>query len=67
VFRLEIPKISDDPLVLERDPGSVLFVVGANGSGKSSLTLRLYQQNKKHARRISAHRNHGGADEIAAF
>lgn len=37
-------------------PGQVVFVIGANGSGKSSLMHRLYTTNKEIARRISAHR-----------
>ena len=38
------------------ETGETLFVVGANGTGKSSLIQRLYSLHHGHARRISAHR-----------
>lgn len=37
-------------------PGDVLFVLGANGTGKSSLMQRFYQESRPNNRRISAHR-----------
>ena len=36
--------------------GETLFVVGANGSGKSSLMQKFYTQHAQFAKRISAHR-----------
>ena len=36
--------------------GDTLFVVGANGSGKSSLMQRFFTQHRNNAKRISAHR-----------
>ncbi|WKN45884.1 AAA family ATPase [Tunicatimonas pelagia] len=36
--------------------GEVIFVVGANGVGKSSLMQRLVEINQDHSKRISAHR-----------
>ena len=36
--------------------GDTLFVVGANGTGKSSLMHRLYRENSEAAVRITAHR-----------
>ena len=36
--------------------GETLFVVGANGSGKSSLMQRFFTQHQNNAKRISAHR-----------
>lgn len=36
--------------------GEVLFVLGANGTGKSSLVGRLFAAHNQHAKRISAHR-----------
>ena len=54
---LEIPKISDNPLKLTLFPGDRLFVVGANGSGKSALIQHLVSSNpNEKIRRISAHR-----------
>ena len=54
---LEIPTISEDPLRLPLNPGDRLFVVGANGSGKSALIQYLVSANRNEKiRRISAHR-----------
>lgn len=41
---------------LQLDVGETIFVLGANGSGKSSLMHRFYTDNHAHAHRISAHR-----------
>lgn len=41
---------------IQMEPGDVLFVLGANGSGKSSLMQKFYQDSRPHNRRISAHR-----------
>ena len=38
------------------DKGEILFVLGANGSGKSSLMQRFFTQHQNNAKRISAHR-----------
>ena len=36
--------------------GEIFFVLGANGTGKSSLISELYRTHHQHAKRISAHR-----------
>lgn len=36
--------------------GGIVFILGANGTGKSALTLNVYIQNQGNAKRISAHR-----------
>ena len=41
---------------LDLEVGEILFVLGANGSGKSALMLLFNQQNERHARKIAAHR-----------
>ncbi|RWR05093.1 AAA family ATPase [Paenirhodobacter populi] len=41
---------------LQLEPGQMLFVLGANGTGKSSLMHRFAQQNPSNTRKISAHR-----------
>ena len=41
---------------LQLEPGEMLFVLGANGVGKSSLMSRFTQQNRGHVRKVSAHR-----------
>lgn len=38
------------------DRGEILFVLGANGTGKSSLMFYFNTQHGGHTRRISAHR-----------
>lgn len=55
-FDLQIPLISADTLSVTLGPGQVLFVLGANGVGKSSLIQHLYSSHAGKARRISAHR-----------
>jgi ABC-type cobalamin/Fe3+-siderophores transport system ATPase subunit len=45
-----------DVLTVALDNGQSLFVLGANGTGKSSLMHRFYSANRNIARRISAHR-----------
>ena len=37
-------------------PGEILFVLGANGSGKSGLISKFFNDNYQSAKRISAHR-----------
>lgn len=36
--------------------GELMFVLGANGTGKSSLVSRIFRKHHQHAKRISAHR-----------
>jgi hypothetical protein len=54
-FQLQIPT-GDGTTVVALKVGGVLYVLGANGTGKSSLVSRFFNGNKQHARRISAHR-----------
>lgn len=54
-FNIEVP--TDGAITkIELNLGNALFVLGANGVGKSSLMQRLYSQNSGKAKRISAHR-----------
>ena len=55
-FSLSIPTLGTEVLPVTLQPGEVLFVVGANGKGKSSLMHRLYRDNFETAVRITAHR-----------
>jgi ABC-type cobalamin/Fe3+-siderophores transport system ATPase subunit len=55
-FELNIPLIAGEPLAFSVDVGQVVFVLGANGTGKSSLMQRFYNVHSGSARRISAHR-----------
>lgn len=55
-FDLTIPRSVGEPLHLTANIGEPLFILGANGTGKSSLMLQLYTLHQTNARRISAHR-----------
>jgi ABC-type Mn2+/Zn2+ transport system ATPase subunit len=55
-FDLTIPRSVGEPLDLTIDLGKPLFILGANGTGKSSLMQQLYNPHQANARRISAHR-----------
>ena len=53
----EIPRISDEPIQLTVRNSDRLFIVGANGSGKSSLIQLLVEQARNEKiKRITAHR-----------
>jgi ABC-type Mn2+/Zn2+ transport system ATPase subunit len=55
-FTLTIQTGATSPLQLDLSEGQTLFLVGANGTGKSSLMHQLYTPHHGNARRISAHR-----------
>ena len=56
-MNLKIPRVSGDELQLSLIAGDRLFVVGANGSGKSALIQHIVSSNQSETiRRISAHR-----------
>ena len=55
-FNLSFPSDDHNFETLEMDVGEVMFVLGANGSGKSSLMQRFASQNRGKIRKISAHR-----------
>jgi ABC-type glutathione transport system ATPase component len=55
-FQLIIPTNNGPPTTLTLNIGNTLYVLGANGTGKSSLVSQLFNQNQNHAKRISAHR-----------
>ena len=70
-IKLEIPKIPDDPnpIKLPVRNGDRLFIVGANGSGKSALIQRFVMENSRNSNKvkwITAHRqtwfDSGGTD-----
>lgn len=54
-FVLSIPR-PNDALELTLEIGQSVFVLGANGTGKSSLMHLFYRSHRAAARRISAHR-----------
>jgi ABC-type cobalamin/Fe3+-siderophores transport system ATPase subunit len=51
-----VPRQSGAPLQIAVDMGQIVFVLGANGTGKSSLMHRFYTTYSSAARRITAHR-----------
>jgi ABC-type cobalamin/Fe3+-siderophores transport system ATPase subunit len=55
-FHFSIALQNGKSLDFEMQAGQTIFVLGANGTGKSSLLYRLYSQNRQNSRRISAHR-----------
>ncbi|PSB37446.1 hypothetical protein C7B69_03670 [filamentous cyanobacterium Phorm 46] len=57
-FDFNIPRSTGEPLNLTINVGQNLFIIGANGTGKSSLMHHLYMLHYSHnnVRRISAHR-----------
>lgn len=55
-FNLTVPRSVGEPLNLSINLGEPLFILGANGTGKSSLMQQLYNPHQANARRISAHR-----------
>jgi ABC-type cobalamin/Fe3+-siderophores transport system ATPase subunit len=55
-FKLSIPTGDGPPTDFTVEIGNILYVLGANGSGKSSLVTRLFSANQPYVKRISAHR-----------
>lgn len=55
-FELSLPLPEGKELHFEMAAGEVVYILGANGSGKSSLLQFLYRNNYSNGRRISAHR-----------
>lgn len=55
-FPISVPITSGTPLQLTLKCGDALYLLGANGSGKSSLVTKIYHQYVSSAKRIAAHR-----------
>lgn len=56
MFSFSVPRIHDDALQFDISPGQCVFILGANGTGKSSLMHHLYLPHQPKAKRILAHR-----------
>lgn len=55
-YQLSVPRSKGPSLEIAINPGESLFVLGANGTGKSSLMHQFYVTHRLNARRIVAHR-----------
>lgn len=55
-YKFEIQTSDNVKLNIQLTEGKALFVLGANGVGKSTLMHKIYEQNFKYAKRILAHR-----------
>ena len=55
-FNISFPGNNSDFDVLQLQPGETMFVLGANGSGKSCLMQRFASQNHGKTKKIAAHR-----------
>lgn len=55
-YRFNIQTSNNGNLNIPLKEGNALFVLGANGVGKSTLMHNLFQQNFEHSKRILAHR-----------
>jgi ABC-type cobalamin/Fe3+-siderophores transport system ATPase subunit len=55
-FNFSTPLLNGQTLNFQMKTGEIVFVLGANGTGKSSLMHLFYAQNRQNSRRISAHR-----------
>jgi ABC-type cobalamin/Fe3+-siderophores transport system ATPase subunit len=55
-YKFTIQTSNNGPLNIPLTEGKALFVLGANGVGKSTLMHNLYTQNLNHTKRILAHR-----------
>lgn len=56
-FVLTIPNLLQQPIEIQFQPGSSIFFVGANGSGKTRLAAKAESDWGEKAHRISAHRS----------
>ena len=55
-FDLKFPSPNSGDQHLRLEPGEMLFVLGANGTGKSSLMFHFSHQHRGRVRKIAAHR-----------
>lgn len=56
-YNFNIPLESGEPLTIPLEEGGVVFVLGANGVGKSALMIKVFNDNYSQAKRILAYRH----------
>src|SRR5258705_13920292 len=54
-LQFNIPSITGDPITFSLGAGDVLYLLDANGTGKSSLVSRLFMQHQDTAMHVSTH------------
>jgi ABC-type lipoprotein export system ATPase subunit len=57
MFQIEFKTFASLPFSVEFTPGRITFLMGANGTGKSTLMDAISRQNSRNVSRIYAHRN----------
>jgi len=55
-YSFKIPLANNEELDVSLNNGDIVYVLGANGVGKSALMTKAYQDNADEAKRILAHR-----------
>ncbi len=55
-FPISVPRSSGDALSIQLSVGHQLFLLGANGTGKSSLVYHITRMHRSRATHVSAHR-----------
>jgi len=55
-FDIQIPTVSGQPVQLQLDVGDAAFVLGPNGTGKSTLMTLIAASHREKTRRLTAHR-----------
>ena len=55
-FDITFNQITGEKFSYSLELGKILFILGANGTGKSSLISQIFKTHHQHAKRISAHR-----------
>ncbi len=67
MFVTHIPKSATEVVSINISLGESIFIVGANGTGKSSLMHRFFISNSANASRISAHRQNWFPSSSVSF
>ena len=66
-FTISIPRDTGDSRNIPLNPGEMIFVLGANGTGKSALIHKFYSENRNNTKLITAHRQIWFSTNINSF